>query len=125
MTQRHGMIWWSELMTRDGAKARAYYETVAGWTFSTMPMGGSDYLLASIGEKPVAGIMDISAMPDMAGVPVDWFTYIAVDDVEKAVAQTREAGGQVMRDVFEVPGIGRIAIVADPTGAAVGIMTPA
>jgi predicted enzyme related to lactoylglutathione lyase len=125
MSERHGMIWWSELMTRDGAKARAYYETVAGWSFSAMPMGDSEYLMASLGGKPVAGIMDMSGMPEMEGVPVDWFTYIAVDDVDKAVAQTRAAGGQVMRDVFEVPGIGRIAIVTDPTGAAVGIMTPA
>ncbi|MFQ5635225.1 MAG: VOC family protein, partial [Gammaproteobacteria bacterium] len=54
-----------------------------------------------------------------------WFTYIAVDDVVKAVAQTRAAGGNILREVFEVEDIGRIAIVQDPTGAAVGIRRPA
>jgi predicted enzyme related to lactoylglutathione lyase len=61
----------------------------------------------------------------MENVPPHWFTYIAVDDVDAAVAATRAAGGKVMKDVFEVPDTGRIAIIADPTGAALGIMTPA
>jgi hypothetical protein len=41
------------------------------------------------------------------------------------VAALKEAGGSVMRDPFDVPEVGRIAIVADPGGAAQGWMTPA
>jgi predicted enzyme related to lactoylglutathione lyase len=50
--------------------------------------------------------------------------YIAVEDVDAAVAATRAAGGRVIKEVFEIPDTGRIAIIADPTGAALGIMTP-
>lgn len=125
MSERHGMIWWSELMTRDTAAARAYYEAVAGWAFETTPMEGGDYHVASAGGRQVAGIMDMTGMPGMDGLPPHWFTYLAVDDVDKAVDQTRAAGGTIMRPPFEVPGVGRIAIVSDPTGAALGIMTPA
>lgn len=125
MSDRHGMIWWSELMTRNATAAREYYARVAGWKFDPMPMGGATYLLAKRGETPIAGIMDLTAIPGMEEAPTDWFTYIAVDDVDAAVAATREMGGQVMREVFEVQGVGRIAIVKDPSGAAVGIMTPA
>jgi predicted enzyme related to lactoylglutathione lyase len=39
MDSTHGMIWWSELMTRDVSAARTYYGSLAGWSFSTVPMG--------------------------------------------------------------------------------------
>ena len=124
MDSTHGMIWWSELMTRDVAAARRYYEALAGWSFSTMPMGEETYHLACRNGQPIAGMMDMSKMPGVENVPPHWFTYIAVDDVDAAVAATRAAGGRVIKDVFEVPDTGRIAIIADPTGAALGIMTP-
>jgi len=125
MDSTHGRIWWSELMTRDVAAARKYYESLAGWTFSTMPMPDGDYHLANRDGVPIAGIMDMTGVPGMENVPPHWFTYIAVDDVDAAVAATRDAGGQVVKEVFEIPDTGRIAIIADPTGAALGIMTPA
>ena len=50
--------------------------------------------------------------------------YVAVDDVDAAVGKVAEAGGQVVQPCFDVPGIGRIAMIADPTGAMLGIMTP-
>lgn len=121
----HGKVWWSELMTRDPEGARRFYAALAGWTFSTMPTDGRDYHVASRDGQPVAGIMDMADLPGMENVPPHWFTYIAVKDVDAAVRLTRERGGTVMRDVFEVPDVGRIAIIADPTGAGLGIMTPA
>ena len=69
-------------------------------------------------------MMDMNKTPGLENVPPHWFTYIAVDDVDAAVAATRTAGGRVIKEVFEVPDTGRIAIITDPTGAALGIMTP-
>jgi uncharacterized protein len=125
MGDKHGLIWWSELMTRDPGRAKDYYSSVAGWDFSEMPMAEGTYLMASREGRPIAGIMDMTGQKDWDMLPPHWFTYIAVDDVDAAVAATRAAGGTVVRDVFEVPGVGRIAIITDPTGAALGIMTPA
>ncbi|MDT8853965.1 VOC family protein [Paracoccaceae bacterium Fryx2] len=124
MSDTHGMIWWSELMTREPEAATAYYGSVAGWTFADMPMEGGAYMVASREGRPVAGIMDMTDLPGMDELPPHWFTYIAVDDVEAAVAATLAAGGAVIKDVFSVPEVGRIAIISDPTGAALGIMTP-
>ncbi|MCL4189219.1 MAG: VOC family protein [Rhodobacteraceae bacterium] len=125
MTERHGTVWWSELMTRDVVAARDYYAAVCGWEWATMPMSDGDYHVASRGGRMIAGMMDITAMPGMEGVPPHWFTYLAVDDVDAAVARTRALGGSVHREPWDVPGVGRIAIVADPAGASVGLMTPA
>lgn len=125
MSVTHGTIWWSELMTRDAAAALKYYGALCGWTWERMGMGESGYHVANAHGKPVAGVMDISGMPGMEAAPVGWFTYIAVDDVDAAARATETGGGKVLRQPFEVPGIGRIAILQDPSGAAVGMMTPA
>ena len=122
MSELHGTVHWSELMTPDVPKALAYYEAICGWTFDKMPMPEGDYYVGMLGDRHVAGVMSTEGLPE--GTPPHWLTYLAVDDVDHAVAQTREAGGTVYRDCFDVQGVGRIAIIADPTGAGLGIMTP-
>ena len=121
----HGIVYWSELMTRDIPSALGYYRSICGWTFDAMPMdGGATYHVAKIGDKPVAGLMDLNDMEELNEVPPHWFTYIAVDDVDAAVIATQAAGGTLNRPAFDIPGTGRIAIITDPTGAVVGLMTP-
>ena len=126
MSDTHGMVWWTELMTRDVDAAISYYSDVCGWSFETIEMmdGEGTYYLAKIGDRPIAGMMDMSAMTHLDGVPAHWFSYFAVDDLDAAVAATKSAGGSVLREPFEVPDTGRIAILQDPTGAAMGMMKP-
>ena len=121
----HGTVWWSELMTRDAEAAKAYYHDVLGWEFDTMSMTNGEYSVAMQGGKPVAGIMDISGIEAFGQQPVRWFTYLAVKDLDTALEKTRAQGGTVQREPFEVPKVGRIALVTDPAGASVGLMTPA
>lgn len=120
----HGTVHWSELMTRDVEAAKQYYATVCGWSFNEMPMPDGVYHVAMNGDQPTAGIMAMDS-PQFADVDPQWVTYLAVDDVGQAVEQTRAAGGTIVQDVFEVPGVGRIAMIEDPGGASIGIMTPA
>lgn len=121
----HGIFYWNELMTRSPAKAKAFYGETLGWDFQdmTMPNGGS-YHVAMVDGKPVGGIFDMSG-PEFEGLPEHWFSYIAVDDVDARIEKLTAAGGTVMKPAFDVAGIGRIAIVKDVNGAALGWMTPA
>ena len=80
--------------------------------------------LGMLHGKPMVGMMDMADAPQFKDIPPHWFSYFAVDDVDAEVARTREMGGTVIREPFEVPGTGRIAILQDPTGAAMGLMTP-
>lgn len=125
MATKHGDIHWSELLTRDTAKARAYFEEIAGWSIEEAPMGEGEppYLICSANGEMVAGIMDMNG-PEFEGFPSNWTTYIHTDDVDAACAKTTEMGGQVMREPFDVPMAGRIAIVSDPAGGVVGLITP-
>jgi hypothetical protein len=58
-------------------------------------------------------------------VPESWFAYIAVDDLDNRLKKLKQAGGTVHREPWDIPGIGRIAIVGDAAGIGQGWMTPA
>jgi hypothetical protein len=90
-----------------------------------MPMpGGGTYWLAAMGDQPVAGIFDISG-PEYTDVPESWMAYLAVDDVDARVKKAVAAGAKVMKPAFDVPEVGRIVILMEPGGAAIGWITPA
>jgi predicted enzyme related to lactoylglutathione lyase len=126
--QKHGHFVWNELIARDVEKAKAFYAATLGWSYerSAMP-NGKPYWLAKVDGVPVAGLFEMTdVMPDMpAHVPSHWFSYIEVDDVDARAKAVAAAGGRLMRDVFEVPGVGRLAIMNDASGAGIGWMTSA
>ncbi len=120
----HGAPCWYELSTSPGhiKDAESFYAKVLGWSFKDAGMPGFTYHLASAGDDMVAGLMD---MPDDApGMPPFWMLYFAVEDADKAAAQMEKAGARVHRPVAPIPGTGRFAILADPQGAAFGILEP-
>lgn len=123
MTQ-HGYFHWNELMTRDAEKMKNFYADAVGWTFDGMDMGnGQTYWVAMVGETPVGGMFTMAGA-DFEGIPEHWMPYLAVDDVNAAVEKAKAGGATVMREPFDVPGIGRIAILREPGGAVIGWMTP-
>ena len=124
MPWSHGKFYWNELMTRDVEQTKKFYADTMGWSFDAMPMGGgATYWIAKIGGEPVCGMFDISG-PDYKGVPEGWMPYIAVDDVDARVSKATKAGAKLMKPAFDVPGVGRIAILTQPGGAGIGWMTP-
>ena len=120
----HGRFVWNELLTRDVEAAKSFYGNLVGWTFKGMPMQDGTYWVAESGGVPVAGIM---AMPAEVppGTPPHWFEYLEVDDVDARVRLATQSGGAVLRPAFDVPDVGRLGFIADSTGAALGLMTPA
>jgi uncharacterized protein len=118
----HGMITWSELMTTEVDKAKAFYEKTLGVSFEVFDAGDAKYWVAMAGGRPAWGLMDMTARP---GGPTGWFTYITVDDVDARVKKAEDAGGKLCMPVFDIPTVGRIAILEDATGSLIGWMTPA
>jgi len=126
MTIPHGNFHWNELNTRDAEKAKKFYAEAIGWTFDGMPMPpNGTYWVAKAGDKMVGGIFDMNAMGLPKEIPEHWMSYLAVDDVDQRVEKAKKAGATIMREPFDVPGVGRIAILKEPGGAVVGWMTPA
>ncbi len=73
--------------------------------------------MIKVGEGTGGGIMK-NPMP---GAPSMWIPYVLVDDVVKATAKAKSLGAKVYRDVSEIPGMGSFSIIADPTGAIMGL----
>lgn len=120
----HGTVHWSELISADPAASVAFFEKVAGWQVSEMPMPEGTYYVCMANGAPAAGIMDVASIGDPNVTP-HWMTYIAVSDIDATVAEIPTLGGAVLRPPFDIPNVGRIAIVQDPGKGVVGLMTPA
>lgn len=118
MSEHHGAIHWSELVADDAKAAMEWYGKTCGWTFETMDMPDGPYHVASRNGQAIAGIMEPT--PEMTHGPC-WITYVAVDDVDAAA----KAAPKLHAEPFDVPGVGRIAMVTDGGGALVGLITPA
>ena len=112
---------WNELSTPDPDKAVAFYEKVLGYTHEAMDMPSGTYNILSRGGVPRGGVMKTP----VPGVPSQWLQYIVVDDAATAVARATRSGGRVAMPALEVPGVGRFAVLADPLGAAFGVLKPA
>ena len=120
----HGSFHWNELRTRDAKRAKKFYETTIGWTFEAMATpDGHTYWIAMSGGKPVAGLFPL-ASPRFDDVPESWIPFLAVDDVDKRVARAVKAGAELVMPIFDVPNVGRIAMLREPGGAGIGWMTP-
>ena len=109
---------WNELVSPDLPTATRFYEEVLGVSWQTRSMQAGDYTLLVVGDRPVGG-----AMPPMAdGVPPHWNVYFNVTSVDETVAGAERLGGRVVAPAFDVPEVGRMAVLADPQGAMFNLM---
>lgn len=115
-----GYVVWNELITTDVATARSFYEAIAGWEMTPMSPDPLGYLVAKAGRAPVAGLFQPSTPPAQSS----WVTSFHVDDIDATIANVERSGGRVIHPANAVPGVGRTAWVADPTGAIFGLMQP-
>lgn len=116
-----GSFCWRECGTRDAAAAKAFYCELLGWTAEDHPMPGDEdsvYTLLKCGGKDVAGLYQMSG-PSFEGVPPHWAAYVWHDDLDSGVAKAKALGAEVLAGPFDVPGVGRIAVLRDPQGAVV------
>jgi predicted enzyme related to lactoylglutathione lyase len=116
---------WYELITPDPAGSKAFYDAVLGWNIEPQPSGEMDYRMIGRADGGMAGgVMRLT--DDMAshGAKPTWLGYLYASDVDSTVASIEAAGGKTLLPAFDIPGIGRIAMVADPQGAAFYAMKP-
>ena len=110
---------WNEIMTPDIPRATQFYADVLGMGSQTSPMGDQTYTtLTNVEGRMIGGAMN----PPMEDVPPHWNVYFNVVDVDAAVAKALELGGQVVAPAFDVPDVGRMAVLSDPQDAMFNLM---
>ncbi|MEO6656588.1 MAG: VOC family protein [Pyrinomonadaceae bacterium] len=112
----HGEICWRELRTKDLGTAMEFYTKMFGWELPQTKVSPIDYKEIVMEGKAHGGMMAIDANwpPE---VPSHWASYIAVSNADETAAKITENGGSVRVPPFDAPGVGRMAMVADPSGA--------
>ena len=124
MTEAHGKFVWNELNTRDIEGAKRFLSTTLGWTFESMPIPDGTYWIAKKREERIGGLYDMNGDARCKDVPEHWLSYIAVDNVDERYKKALAAGAKEGRAPFDIPNVGRIAILQQPGGAMVGWITP-
>lgn len=119
----HGAFSWSELMTTDAEAALKFYQPLFGWTTEVMQMPDMSYHVVKTGATSVGGVMKLPNEAAAGGVPPNWCPYVTVDDVDSTVAKAKELGGQVVHGPADIPNVGRFAVIVDPQGAAINVIT--
>lgn len=109
---------WVSLSTPDVGAATGFYGDLLGWGFHRGETpDGRTYLTAVLGGFAVAGVGQ-STEPD---APAGWTVFLAADDAAATADAARDAGGEVLVEAAAAPGSGTAALLADPTGAVVGV----
>lgn len=112
---------WIDLYTSDPDGARTFYEQLFGWTSTDAGEEYGHYINFSMDGIPVAGGMGNDGVQ---GMPDTWTVYLATDDAGKTAETAAANGGQVHLPVMPIGELGKMAMVADPGQAAIGIWQP-
>ena len=120
-----GTFCWIDLASTDAQASKNFYAELMGWAFHDEPMGeDAFYTLLQKDGKNVGGLYQMDAGMLEQGIPPHWNSYIAVENADDGVAKVTAAGGAVLMEPGDVMGAGRMAVVADPAGAAVCLWQP-
>lgn len=117
-----GRFLWQELMTTDADAACAFYSKITGWASETWEQDSSYRILSTPNNGPVGGVMQLPESEQDAGTY--WLPYIGTDDIESTVESAERLGASVVKEVSDVPNVGKYAILTDPQGAKFGLLQP-
>jgi hypothetical protein len=116
-----GHALWNEVQSDDPESTARFFADVFGWTTKSEDMGGGigHYITFLDGDEQRAGCMKA---PD--GVPPMWVVYWGVNNVDQSFARAKQLGAQGLMPPMDVPNVGRIAMLSDPTGAPFALFQP-
>ena len=120
----NGNFFWCELNTWNPEQAMTFYREAAGWVYERIDNqdGEGDYWLCMADGVPVAGILTYTS-PRFDGYKDVWIPYIAVEDVDQKVAAGLAAGATIRREPWELPNVGRVAMLNSSEGAVIALIT--
>jgi predicted enzyme related to lactoylglutathione lyase len=107
-----GQWHWIDLITQDGNRAQAFYINLFGYQVKQVEAGEDHrYDIFKRDGRPVAGMVELQ----WEGLEDNWLPYFKVADVDRSIENARNLGGNLILKS------GKVAVLADPTGAAFGI----
>jgi predicted enzyme related to lactoylglutathione lyase len=106
-----------EFWSEDPAATSEFYQTVFGW--SIRPIPDLNYTLVEPGGT--GGIDGGIMRPKSGPWPAKLALYIDVDDIDTFNEKIRRAGGKILMERVDVPGVGQLSLFEDPDGRVLGM----
>ena len=115
-----GVPCWVETTQPDPVAAVSFYEGLFGWDFENVATAGAPgpYFMGRLRGKDVAAV---APQPDGAPRTAMWNSFVWVDSTDETATKAKEAGGRVLAEPFDVGDAGRMAVLADPSGAVLSV----
>jgi uncharacterized protein len=116
-------IGWVELATRAAPQAQAFYKNLLHWEYSASAMADKNaigYTRIHIDDIRYGGILPMTNAWD--GIPPHWGVYIVVANVDACIQHAELLGGKCCVSAFDIPDVGRIAVINEPTGGSFNII---
>lgn len=108
-----------ELNSSNLGKAKEFYGALFGWQFQDMDMGPAGIYSTF---KPDSG--PGGGMTSMPGGNQGWLAYVGVEDIHAATGKARSLGATIIHDSQEIPNVGWMSILTDPTGSTIAMFQP-
>ncbi len=127
-SQKPGEFARAELATTEARGAKAFYGALLGLETQAEPAAygmAYDHLELAGGRGCVGGLYELATDARKQGIPPHWTGAVTVSDLDAAVACAAELGGGVIQPPFAAFDEGRLALIRDPTGAALQLFEPA
>lgn len=124
MSNPHGEHIWYELLTTDLVAAQRFYGDLLGWQFTDSGQNHYHVVTNHLGGEAlaVAGAMTLTTEMQNGGAKPCWLGYIGVEDVDTSLKRLTAAGAAVLMPAWDIPDIGRMALLSDPQGIPFYIM---
>src|SRR5262245_22290212 len=106
-----------EFWSKDPEKTSSFYEKVFGWGIQHIPE--MDYRLVQTGGE--GGINGGIMKPKDGPWPGNMAFYVSVDDLDAYAKKVKDAGGKMIVEKQEVPGMGAFSLFADTEGRVLGM----
>ena len=121
-----GAFIWYELMTTEPAASKRFYDAVVGWDIDENSVApGIDYRMIKRSDGGNAGgVFALKQEHLDGGARPMWLGYLHTSDVDAKVEAIKADGGGVMMEPWDQPGVGRLAMITDPSGAPIYLMDP-
>jgi predicted enzyme related to lactoylglutathione lyase len=117
-----GRFVWFDYVSKDPAKAQAFYGELFNWKTQDMPSpGGGSYTMITVDNQMIAGYM-----PTPQGAPphAHWLPHLQVADAQAVIQKIKSAGGKVRKEPMKMGDFGTMAVVADPLEGTFALWQP-
>lgn len=121
MSQSTGTFCWADLTTTDMGSTIEFYGSLFGWQTVEAHSEDQHYIFFTKDGKHVGGAGLLTQEMVDNGAPTVWTSYIATDNADETVKKVEALGGKVIMPPAKIGDSGRVAMIAEPTGAIVGL----